>query len=153
MVSADLVEASPSALGQWILAAPFVAFLAWTWLDLFAHYSPIPWRWLDLILGAAIFLFALLLPLGLAAHRLVTSFPRLFQYAGWDVQPVEPVREAEQYLVRFVPRHRQRAANDWPRLWTRAAQGWVYLEIFAILAGGLLMIPIFLSASEFGFGR
>ena len=152
-VAADLVEASPSAVGQWVLASPFIAYLAWMWVDLFVHYSPIPARWLDMILGLLVYIFVVILPLGLLAHRLITSFPRLFQNAGWELRPAEPVSEEEQYIVRYVPRARERAATSWPRLWLRAAQGWVYLEISAILLGGLMLIPIFMSASEFGFGR
>lgn len=151
-VPADLHEATPGAAGQWLLASPLLVFLAWTWLDLFRHYSPIPWLWLDSIIGGGLLLLAVVLPLGLLAHRAVTSLPRLFQNAGWDVHPVEPVRDAEKYLVKYEPRARHRAATTWGRLWLRAAQGWVYLEILVVLLGGLLLIPIFLSASRFGFG-
>ncbi len=44
------------------------------------------------------------------------------------------------------------APRPWPRLWLRAAQGWVYWEIFVILAGALVAIPLFYSAMDFGFG-
>lgn len=151
-VGADLFEATPQPLGQWALASPLLLFLGWVWLDLFGHYSPVSWRWLDILLGGALLIFAVILPLGLLAHRLVTSFPRLFQNAGWDVQPAETVRESEMYMVRYAPRARHRAPTTWARLWIRAAQGWVYLEIAAVLVGGLLMIPLFLSATGFGFG-
>jgi hypothetical protein len=39
------------------------------------------------------------------------------------VQPLEPVTEQEQYLVRYVPQQRHRAPTNWHRLWLRAAQG------------------------------
>ncbi len=152
-VPADLLEATPGALGMWLLASPMLIFILWAWVDLFAHYSPAPWYWLDVALGAAIFVFVVVLPLGWLAHRLVTAAPRLFQHAGWDVQPLEPVREQELYLVRYTYQTRRRAPNTWSRQWLRAAQGWVYLEIAAILLGGVLLIPIFLSAVDFGFGR
>jgi len=152
-VPADLLEATPGALGMWLLASPMLIFILWAWVDLFAHYSPAPWYWLDVALGAAIFVFVVVLPLGWLAHRLVTAAPRLFQHAGWDVQPLEPVSEQELYLVRYTYQTRRRAPNTWSRQWLRAAQGWVYLEIAAILLGGVLLIPIFLSAVDFGFGR
>jgi hypothetical protein len=152
-VPADLVEATPAPLGQWLLASPLVLYLGWLWVDVFAYYSPIPWRWLDWLLGIAVYAFGVLLPLGLLAHRAVTTLPRLFQNAGWNVVPRESVREAEQYTVRYTPHSRHRAPATWARLWARAAQGWVYLEIAAVLIGGLLLIPLFLSVSEFGFGR
>ena len=69
--------------------------------------------------------------------------PWLFQNAGWDVQPLEPVREAEQYVVRYQIRQRHRAPTNWSRTWLRVGQGWVYIEIFVILAGGVLMILSF----------
>lgn len=152
-VPADLLEATPGAPGMWLLASPFLLFILWAWVDLFAHYSPVPWYWFDVVLGAAIFLFAVVLPLGWLAHRLVTAAPRLFQHAGWDIQPLEPVREQEMYLVRYTYQARHRAPHTWSRQWLRAAQGWVYIEIAAILIGGALLIPIFLSAVDFGFGR
>ena len=151
-VAAELVEASPAQAGQWLLASPLIVFAGWLWLDFFNYYSPIPWRWLDIILGAAVYLFVIVLPLGLLAHRLVASLPRLFQNAGWDVTPLEPVRESEKYMVKYVAQAHTYAPTTQTRLWMRAAQGWVYIEIFAILAGGLLLIPIFLSATRFGFG-
>jgi hypothetical protein len=52
---------------------------------------------------------------------------------------------------RYQARHW--AANRWSRAWLRAAQGWVYLEIIAILLGAIVMIPLFFSAVEFGFGQ
>jgi hypothetical protein len=152
-VDAALTEATPEAWGQWLLALPLLGFVGWVWVDLFVHFSPIPWRWLDILLALAIGLLLVVLPLGNLAWRAVTAFPRLFQNAGWDVAPLEPVREAEQYMVRYVAVSRERLPTTWPRLWRRAAQGWVYLEIVAIFVGAALLIPIFLSVSDFGFGR
>lgn len=152
-VAADLTEATPAPLGQWLLASPLLLFLGWYWIDLFSYYSPIASRLIDALLGAAVLLLLVILPLGLLAHRLVTALPTLFQNAGWDVHPIEPVREAEQYAVKYQPRRRSRARTTWGRLWIRAAQGWVYLEIAAVLVGGIVMIPLFLSAVDFGFGR
>jgi hypothetical protein len=154
-VAADLIESTPGshALAYWVLASPMLLFLAWIWIDLFAHYSPVPWFWLDAILGIILFLVIVVLPAGIAAHWIVTALPRLFQNAGWEVQPLEPVSPAEQYQVRYVFRSRRRAANSWRRAWLRAAQGWVYLEIAAILIGGVLMVPLFMSVTEFGFGQ
>jgi hypothetical protein len=154
-VAADLVEATPAAngIGYWILASPLIIFAGWVWVDLFAHYSPIPWYWLDLLLALAAYLMLIILPFGWLVHRLITSSPRLFQKAGWDVQPLEPIREQERYLVDYKIRERHRAPSSWSRTWLRAAQGWVYIEIIVILAGGVLMIPLFFSATEFGFGR
>lgn len=154
-VPAELIEATPGhgALGQWLLASPLLIFLAWLWVDLFAHYSPLPSYWLDVLIGLALFALVLVLPLGVIAHALVTALPRLFQNAGWDVQPLEPVAEREQYLVHYRPQARRRASTTWGRLWLRAAQGWVYWEIFVILAAGVAAVPLFLSAIDFGFGR
>jgi hypothetical protein len=154
-VRADLIETTPDRNGAffWMLAAPLIVFAGWLWVDLFAYVSPIPWYWLDVILALVVYLFVIIFPLGVASHALVTSLPRLFQHAGWDVQPLEPVKPEEQYLVRYTYQARRRALNSWSRWWLRAAQGWVYLEIAVILVGGVLMIPLFLSASEFGFGR
>lgn len=140
-------------LMHWLLASPLLLFVAWAWIDLFAHYSPLPNYWLDALLGLLLMVGVVVLPLGVAAFWLVTSFPGLFQHAGWDVQPLEPVREAEAYWVRYVYRTRQRAANTWGRAWLRAAQGWVYIEIAVIFVGAVAMIPLFFSASEFGFGQ
>ena len=39
------------------------------------------------------------------------------------------------------------------RRWLRAAQGWVFLEITAIFVGAVAMVPLFFSATEFGFGQ
>ena len=154
-VPADLFEATPAGggLGHWVLAAPLLVFVAWAWVDLFAYVSPLPWYWLDAIVALALLLLLMVLPAGWVAHWVITAAPRLFQNAGWDVQPLEPVREAEQYLVHYVIRQRHRAANTWSRAWVRAAQGWVYIEIAVILGGGIVMIPLFFSAAEFGFGR
>jgi len=152
-VAANLIEASPAQAGQWLLASPLIIYVAWFWLDIFNHYSPIPWRWLDTLLGAAFYVILVILPLGRLAHRLITSLPRVFQNAGWDVVALEPVRESEQYMVKYIAQERTYAPTTQRRLWMRAAQGWVYIEIVAILVGGLLLIPIFLSATRFGFGR
>jgi hypothetical protein len=152
-VAAVLTESTPDVLGYWLLASPLLGFLAWQWSDLFTHFSPIPWYWLDLLLGLALGAFLVVLPLGLLAHAAVTAAPRLFQNAGWDVMPLEPVAERERYMVRYVAARRERAPTTWRRLWVRAAQGWVYLEIAAIFVGAALLIPLFLSVSTFGFGR
>jgi hypothetical protein len=154
-VAADLVEMTPGANGllHWLLASPILLFIAWGWVDLFAHYSPLPAYWLDALVGMVVMAVAFVLPLGYGAFRFVTSFPRLFQHAGWDVQPLERVSEAEMHLVRYRFRNRQRAAPGWRRAWLRAAQGWVYIEIAAIFVGAVLMIPLFFSATEFGFGQ
>ena len=154
-VPADLIEATPNhgALGQWLLASPLLLFLAWLWVDLFAHYSPLPWYWANALLAVPLFALLLVLPLGVLAHALVTALPRLFQNAGWDVQPLEPVAERDRYVVRYTPRARHRAPATWGRLWLRAAQGWVYWEIFVILAGGVAAVPLFFSVLDFGFGR
>ena len=154
-VPADLVEATPEnrGLGYWLLAAPLLVFVLWGWVDLFAYYSPLPWYWIDLMIAVVIFALFIVLPLGWLAHRLITSAPRIFQNAGWDVRPLEPIDKQEQYLVRFAYKQRHRAANTWQRAWLRAAQGWVYIEIAAILVGGVLMVPLFFSALDFGFGR
>ncbi len=150
-----MVEATPGsgALGQWLLASPLLIFLAWLWVDLFANYSPLPWYWSDVLLALPLFALVVVLPLGVLAHAIVTAAPGLFQNAGWDVQPLEPVTEREQYLVRYVPHRRHRAPTHWKRLWLRAAQGWVYWEIFVILAGAIAAVPLFFSAMDLGFGR
>jgi hypothetical protein len=33
------------------------------------------------------------------------------------------------------------------------AQGWVFIEMAAILIGAVVMLPLYLSALEFGFGQ
>lgn len=152
-VRANLIEATPGAAGQWILASPFLVFVGWLWIDIVSALLPLPWRWLAVVVSILLYLGLIVLPLGMLAHRIVTSLPRLFQNAGWDVQPLEAVRESEQYTVHYQPVDRLRAPRTWSRLWLRAAQGWVYLEIAALLIGAVLMIPLFLSASSFGFGR
>lgn len=154
-VAADLFETTPALGGllHWLLASPLLLFVAWAWVDLFAHYSPLGSYWLDALIGLALLVSVVVLPLGVGAFWLVTSFPRLFQHAGWDVQPREPVRESELYLVRYTYGTQQRATSTWGRAWLRAAQGWVYIEIAAIFVGAIAMIPLFFSASEFGFGR
>jgi hypothetical protein len=128
-------------------------FLAWAWVDLFAHFSPIPFYWVDVALALLVYALVIVLPLGVGAFYLVTSAPRLFSHAGWDVQPLEPVDEAEMYTVRYRFLNQHRAQHSWSQWWLRAAQGWVYLEIVTILVGGVAMIPIFFSVSEFGFGQ
>jgi hypothetical protein len=155
VVAADLVESVPDngGLAHWVLASPALIFLAWLWVDLFAHFSPIASYWTDAVIGLVIYLFVVVLPFGLGAFYLVTTFPRLFSHAGWDVQPLETVSEAEMYLVRYRFQNCRRAPNHWQQLWPRAAKGWVYLEVAAILIGGVAMIPLFLSVSEFGFGQ
>lgn len=154
-VQADLIEATPSnsGLGQWILASPFVLFLAWLWVDLAHLLSPFENRFVNVFIGALLFLVFIVLPFGLLAHRLILSFPRIFQHAGWDIQPLEPVKPEEMYTVRYQYNEQRWAAPDRQRMWLRAAQGWVYLEIIAIFVGSIVMIPLFFSAVEFGFGR
>ena len=131
---------------------PLLLFLLWLWVDFFAALSPLPWYWVDVLLAAAL-LLVFLVPVGWAAYRLVTAAPRLFQNAGWDVQPLEPVREEEMYTVRYTFRGRRRAPNTFRRQWLRAAQGWVYIEIAVIFIAAILMVPVFFSALDFGFGR
>lgn len=154
-VLADLVEAEPEngGLSYWILASPALLFLAWVWTDLFAHYSPVPNYWVDAVIGLVVLIALVILPLGLGAFFVVTAFPKLFGNAGWVIHPLEPVREAEQYMVRYDFRNRQRAQSTWTQTMARAGQGWVYLEIAGILLGGVLLVPVFLSATEFGFGQ
>ena len=154
-VPADLIEATPgsSALGQWILASPLLIFLAWLWVDLFNLFSPLPWYWVNLPLGLLFYGAIIVLPLGYLAHRGVLALPRLFQNAGWDIEPLEPIKLAEQYTVRYRYQQRHWAPNSWQRTWLRVAQGWVFLEIAVILVGAVAMIPLFFSVSEFGFGR
>ena len=41
---------------------------------------------------------------------------------------------------------------DMTKVWT-AAQGWVYLEVAAILGAGLFLVPLFFSALDAGFGQ
>lgn len=152
-VPAALHEATPNAWGQWLLASPALGFLAWLWVDLAAPISALgPW-WLGATLALLIFAALAVLPLGVAAHALVTAAPRLFQNAGWDVAPLESVRDSEQYVVKYIAVSKVRAPRSWSRLWLRAAQGWVYLEILLIFLGAGLLIPLFLSVSDFGFGR
>jgi hypothetical protein len=154
-VPALLVEATPErgGLGHWLLASPVIVFIGWYWVDVFAYLSPIPWRWLDIIIGALLYVSLFILPLGYGAHWLVTRLPGLFQHAGWDVQPLEPVSPAEAYLVRYVYQAKHREKTDWKRVWLRAGQGWVYLEIAIIFAAAVGMVPLFFSAVDFGFGR
>jgi hypothetical protein len=153
-VPALLVESTPmaNALGYWALASPLILFAGWFWVDLFAYVSPIPWYFVDLLLGIVLYVVLIIFPLGYGMHRLITAFPRIFQHAGWDVQPLEPVKPAEQYSVKYIFKGRRRAETTRQRIWLRAAQGWVYLEIALIFIGAIAMIPLFFSAREFGFG-
>lgn len=154
-VQADLIEATPGtgALGQWLLASPMLLFLAWGWVDLVHALSPLPQRWLNVSLGLPLFALLIVLPFGYLAHVLVLAWPRLFQHAGWEIQPLEPVKPEEMYLVHYLYQARHRAQWSWQRAWIRAAQGWVYLEILAIFVGAIGMIPLYFSAMEFGFGQ
>lgn len=153
-VPGNLIETTPAAggLGNWLLASPLLLFLLWAWGDLVAYLSPLPLL-LDWAIGILIYVLLLVLPLGVAAFWLVTSLPKLFHHAGWDVQPLERIAPEEEYTVRFTYRDQIRAQTTWRRTWMRAAQGWVFLEIAAIFIGAIAMIPIFLSVSEFGFGQ
>jgi hypothetical protein len=154
-VRADLMEATPDmgALGHWLLAAPMVAFLAWLWVDFFHAISPLDQRWLNVSVGLALFALLIVLPFGYLAHAFVLAWPRLFQNAGWEVEPLEPVKPEEMYTVQYLYQARHRSPWSWQRAWLRAAQGWVYLEILAIFVGAIGMIPLYFSAVEFGFGR
>ena len=154
-VAADLVETLPDSNGllHWILASPLLLFLAWVWIDLFSHFSPISSYLLDALIGLVLFGLIAVLPLGVAAFYLVTALPRIFGHAGWDVQPLESVSEAELHTVRYRFQARRRAATTWGQTISRAAQGWVYLEIAIILVGAVVMVPIFFSVSDFGFGQ
>ncbi|MEZ4683452.1 MAG: hypothetical protein R2932_55515 [Caldilineaceae bacterium] len=154
-VPADLIEATPggNGVGQWILASPFLLFLAWLWVDFIDLLSPLENRFVNVFVGALFFLVLIVLPLGLLTHRLILSLPRIFQHAGWDVRPLEPVRPEEMYTVRYRYQARHWADTTWSRRWLRVAQGWVYLEIIAIFVGAIVMIPLFFSAVEFGFGQ
>lgn len=154
-VPADLVEATPGrgALGQWILAAPMIGFLAWFWIDLVQAFSPLDQRWLNRIIGLALFAFLIVLLFGYLAHAFVAAWPRLFQHAGWEIEPLEPVKPEEMYMVHYLYQARHYAPWSWRRAWLRAAQGWVYLEILAIFVGAIGMIPLYFSAVEFGFGQ
>lgn len=154
-VPANLIEATPPAggVGYWLLASPLLLFLAWLWIDLFRLVVGWSNYTLSAMVGLVLYALLIVLPLGYLAHRLVLLLPRLFQHAGWDIEPLEPVKPAELYLVQYRFQARQWAPGGWPRAWLRAAQGWVFLEIAAILVGAIAMIPLFFSAAEFGFGR
>jgi hypothetical protein len=156
IVPAALIEVTPGggAVGHWLLASPILLFLGWLWVDLFHLYArPTDSYTVNGLIGLIVFVAVITLPLGLLAHRLVLSFPRLFHNAGWDVQPLTPVAPAEQYLVRYRYVERHWATLDWRRAWLRAGQGWVFLEMAVILLGAILMIPLYFSAREFGFGQ
>lgn len=154
-VPADLIEATPgnNGIGQWILASPFLLFLAWLWVDFFHALSPLDSRFINVFIGALLFIGLIVLPFGLLAHRLILSLPRIFQHAGWDIEPLERVTQEEMYMVRYHYQEHHWAPSNWQRRWLRAAQGWVYLEIIAIFVGAIVMIPLFFSAVEFGFGQ
>ena len=104
-VPVNLIETTPGAdaAGSWLLASPLILFLLWAWADLFAYLSPLP-RLLDWVVGILAYVFLLILPLGVVAFWLVTSLPKLFHHAGWDVQPLEQIAAEEEYLVRFIYR-------------------------------------------------
>lgn len=154
-VQANLIEATPGAggLGHWVLASPMLGFLAWIWVDLVHHFSPLEQRWLNIPIGLALFALLVVLPFGYLAHALVLALPRLFQQAGWEVEPLEPIKPEEMYTVQYRYQARHYAPRSWRRAWLRAGQGWVYLEIMAIFVGAIGMIPLYFSATEFGFGR
>ena len=135
------------------MASPCILCIAWLWIDIFAYFSPISNYGIDIAIGLIFFIPLILLPAGYIAHFCVTALPGLFQHAGWDVQPLEAVALAEQYMVRYRYQARYRSQNSWHRIWIRSAQGWFYLEIAAIFAGALLVIPLYLSAVEYGFGQ
>jgi hypothetical protein len=155
-IPADLVEATPGAggVGYWLLASPMLLFLGWLWVDLFHHYIGLSATyWVDALLAVVLYIPLVVLPLGYGMHRLVLSLPQLFHYAGWEAQPLEPVAPAEQYLVRYRFQARRWAPTNWQRVSLRAAQGWTFLEIAAILLFAILMIPLYFNAREFGFGQ
>jgi hypothetical protein len=154
-VPADLIEATPGhgGLGHWVLASPLLLFLCWLWVDLIRALRPFPFDWLNALLGVLLFVALIVLPFGVAAHYMILAAPRLFHSAGWDIVPLEPVAQAEQYLVRYKYRTKHRAKLDWRRIWLRAVQGWVFIEMAVILIGAVVMLPLYMSAVEFGFGR
>ena len=152
---ADLIEATPSygGLGHWILASPTILFLAWNWIALIDTLEPTGYSWLNILIAGILLIGLIILPFGYAAHWIITAMPRLFQRAGWELVPRETVPLKQVYTAHYVYCSKQRARTSWNRVWMRCAQGWVYLEIFIIFAGAILMVPLFFSASEFGFGR
>lgn len=152
---ADLVEATPAAGGlwHWILASPALLFLAWNWIALLDTINFTGNSSLNILLGCISFIALIVLPLGYLAHRFVTGMPRLFQAAGWEIKPRKEIPEAELFTTRYTYRDKQRSATSWHRIWLRTAQGWVYLEIAAIFIGAILLIPLFFSALQFGFGQ
>jgi len=153
-IDADLLEATPSANGlwHWILASPLLLFIAWNWIAIADTLSPIPWMWVNIVLSGIAFIALLVLPLGNLGFLVVSMFPRIFQHAGWELQPRETYEIERMYSAKYTYLKRARATTNWSRIFLRAAQGWVYLEIFVIFAGAILMIPLFWSASQFGFG-
>lgn len=153
-IDADLLEATPTAGGlwHWILASPMLIFLAWTWIELVDRVGVTAWSWVNILIGSITFIVLIVLPLGYLAHRIVTSFPRLFKASGWDVQPRVKVSEMELYMAKVTYHDRERAHTNWERMWLRAAQGWVYLEIAAIFGGAIVMFPLFFSAMQFSRG-
>jgi len=154
-IDADLLEATPSANGlwHWILASPLLLFLAWNWIAIADTLSPLPWMWVNIVLSGIAFIVLLVLPLGCVGFWIVSAFPQIFHHAGWELQPRETYPVERMYSAKFTYQDRARATTNWPRIFMRAAQGWVYLEIFAIFAGAILLIPLFLSVTQFGFGR
>ncbi len=70
-----------------------------TSLRITARYAPSGSTGLAALAYAVVFV----LPLGVATIA-VTAAPRLFQHAGWDLRPLEPVASEEQYLVRYTYR-------------------------------------------------
>ena len=102
-VPANLIEATPSAGGlwHWILASPALIFLLWSWISLFSLLSSIAWPMINIpianiVLGSITFIVVIVLPLGYLVHRTITAMPRLFQNAGWEIYPLEPVREGRE---------------------------------------------------------
>lgn len=154
-IDVDLLEATPTAGGlwHWMLASPTLIFLAWNWIALLDTLDVTGWSWLNIVIGTLTFVVVLVLPFGYLAHRLVTALPSLFQAAGWEVRPRERVSEARLYTARHVYREKERATTNWNRIWLRTAQGWVYLEIAFIFLGVILMVIVFFSVLQFGFGQ
>lgn len=155
VINADLLEATPTANGlwHWILASPLLLFIAWNWIAIADTLSPIPYTFVNILLSGAAFIFLFVLPIGNLGFLIVSAFPQIFHNAGWELQPREIHPIEQTYSAKYQYHKRARATTNWPRIMMRAAQGWVYWEIFAIFAGALLMIPLFLSVSQFGFGQ
>ncbi|MEM7132422.1 MAG: hypothetical protein AAF702_39330 [Chloroflexota bacterium] len=154
-VDVDLLEVTPTAGGlwHWMLASPALLFLAWNWIALLDALRVTNWSWLNILIGCVTFIVVWVLPLGYAAHWLVTAFPRIFQAAGWEEIPREEIADTKFYMAQRIYKDRERASTNWNRVWLRVAQGWVYLEIFGIFLGVILMAIIFFSVLQFGFGQ